>query len=168
MDIDSIQRLITQRRDDIGQRYASLPQTEANIRASLFGGDKTLGSLRENAAAKIKELYTHDKQMASTFQSTAPDFIEDPGARASYGRQVLANTGGELADIQKGVANRQDVLGEALKNAMNIAKTALEAKRLELESLQEERRFALDREKAKSSGSGSGSGGLQDLFAAIM
>lgn len=139
--MQQIQNALAQKRTEIGQRYASLPQTEANLRASLYGGDQTLGSLRENEAAKIKELYNHDQQVASTYQPTSPGFIEDPASKAKYGSMILGNTGGELADIQKGIANRRDVLGDALEKGMKMAMYGLEALKQEYGGLESERDF---------------------------
>ena len=121
----------------IGEYSAKAPQTEADLRSSLFGSDQTLGSLRENEADKIKELYNHDKTIASNYQPPE-GFLEDPGAKAQFGSDVIARQGGELADIQKGIANRRDVLGESLEKGLKIFLMGLDALKYEQSGLQDQ------------------------------
>lgn len=143
MDTNAILEQMRTKRAEIGQRYADAPKTAADLRASLFGEDKTLSSLRENEAAKIKELYEHDKAIASNYVPQTPGFIEDPGAKARFGSEVLARQGGELADIQKGIANRRDVLGDALTKGMEIFTAGLDAMKWEYGGMRDERDFLL-------------------------
>ena len=126
----------------IGEYSAKAPQTEADLRSSLFGSDQTLGSLRENEADKIKELYNHDKTIASNYQPPE-GFLEDPGAKAQFGSDVIARQGGELADIQKGIANRRDVLGDALDRGMKIFMAGLDALNSEYSGLKDQGNFAM-------------------------
>lgn len=143
MTTDEIQKAMRKKRTEIGSRIADYPKTAADLRSSLFGEDKTLGSLRENEAAKIKELYEHDKAVASNYVPQTPGFIEDPGAKARFGSDVLARQGGELADIQKGIANRRDVLGDALTKGMEIFTAGLDALKFEYGGMKDERDFQL-------------------------
>lgn len=133
--------------EEIGKYAAKAPQTEADLRSTLFGSDQTLASLRENEAAKIKELYEHDKILASNYVPQTPGFIEDPGAKARFGSDVLARQGGELADIQKGIANRRDVLGEALDKGMAIFTAGLDALKFEYGGIKDQGSFALELQK---------------------
>ena len=142
MDIYEIQKLMREKSKAIGEYSAKAPQTEADLRSSLFGSDQTLGSLRENEADKIKELYNHDKTIASNYQPPE-GFLEDPGAKAQFGSDVIARQGGELADIQKGIANRRDVLGDALDRGMKIFMAGLDALNSEYSGLKDQGNFAM-------------------------
>lgn len=138
MDLEELQKKISGKRQELGQRYAEVPDIETRIRADLFGNDKSLQTMRENENAKIKELFEFDKGLATTYQSPVPGFVDDPSSVARYGQQQLRERAGELADVQKGIANRRDVLGDALERAMKLANYGLEAKRLEIQALQDE------------------------------
>ena len=130
--------LMGEKRQQIGQRYADLPKIEDNIRSSLFGGDQTLSSLRGNESAKVKELYEFDKGLAVAQQSGPAGFIDDPASAAKYGSVQLQNRAGELSDIQRGIANRRDVLGDALEKALKMMNYGLEAAKLEYAGMQDE------------------------------
>lgn len=140
MDYDHLMQLMTQKRQDIGQRFAPEARMahEDKIRGMLFGGDQTLSSLRGNEAGKVKELYEFDKGLAVAQQSGPAGFIDDPASAAKYGSVQLQNRAGELSDIQRGIANRRDVLGDALEKALKMMNYGLEAAKLEYAGMQDE------------------------------
>lgn len=142
--ITSIQNALTQKRTESGQRFAMPPNTLANMQSAVNDIPFLQGrreNYRDQYGEKIKELFNHDKQMASTFQPTSPDFIEDPGARARHGNQILSNTGAEIADIQKGLGNVSDKIGNALEMGMKLALFGIEADKYALEGLENDRNF---------------------------
>lgn len=165
MDIDALNNLITQKRTELGQRIASTPQVEGQYREQLFGGDKQLSSLYSNEEAKIKELYDHDKRLATYADPNSSTYLADPYQREVARAKQHQGTVGELADIQTQRSKRKDVLGDALDRAMKMMEYGLKAQELEYEGLQKDRDF---KQRQKESGTaGDGSGSLTDLFNAI-
>lgn len=168
MDIQSLTDQIAQRRTDLGQRIAQLPQQQSQYAEQLYGGDRQLGSLRDNENAKIQELYQHDKMLADQYANqSSPLYMADPYAREKARAIQTQGTVAELGDIQKNVAKRKDVIGGALDNALKMLQAGIEAEKLQMDSLNQERQFQFELGKAKGTIGGSGNGNLNDLFNAI-
>ena len=158
-DIANIQKALSEKRQEVGQRFASIPNIEAGIRSDLFGGDQTLKSLRGNETDKIKELYNHDKRMAETYANPeSASYLADPYAREKALSMQSGATAGELSDIRGNISTRKDVLGDALEKALKLLNYGLEASKLEYSGLQDELDTAIklqeieERRKEKASG----------------
>lgn len=164
MDIDQLSSLIAQKRTELGQRIANVPNMEGQYRQELFGNDRQLASLYENENTKIQELYEHDKRLATYADPNSPTYMKDPYAREVARAKQHQGTVGELSDIQTQRSKRKDVLGDALDRAMKMLEYGLKAQELELSGLESDRSFA---QRQKESGP-NGSGDLTDLFNAIM
>lgn len=121
------QNLITQNRQNTGQRSADLVSTEANLRADIFGKDPQLENLRSQEAAKVRQLYEHDKNVAAQYQ-TPPEQgqILDPYIRELQLSNRYAGTMETLTGIRAGKEKRKDILGDVLKNTMNIFNALME------------------------------------------
>lgn len=157
-DIAAIQKAISEKRQDIGQRYADMPALESKTRADLFGNDATTNSLRANETAKIKELYDHDKRLADTYANKeSPNYMADPYAREKAAAMQSQATAGELSTIQGQIGQRRDILGDALEKAMKLLSYGLEASKFEYSGLQDELDTAMklqDKEDAKKEKAG--------------
>ncbi|MEK9207255.1 MAG: hypothetical protein AAB922_02155 [Patescibacteria group bacterium] len=157
-DIAAIQKAISEKRQDIGQRYADMPALESKTRADLFGNDATTNSLRANETAKIKELYDHDKRLADNYANKeSPSYMADPYAREKAVAMQSQATAGELSTIQGQIGQRRDILGDALEKAMKLLSYGLEASKFEYSGLQDELDTAMklqDKEDAKKEKAG--------------
>lgn len=158
--LDEMQRLLSQNRQEIGTRVAELPRTEENIRANLFGGDKTLASLRQNQETKIMELFEHDKRIAERYANPQSEaYLQDPYMREVARANQFQGTVGELSQLQSQTEARRDVLGDTLDKALKLAQYGVQAKQIENQLLQQE--FENELNKQKLSG---GSGTLDELL----
>lgn len=143
-DINAIQSALSTKRQEIGQRYADIPNIEAKVRSDLFGGDKTLESLRSNETAKIRELYDHDKRLADTYANPeSASYMADPYAREKAIAMQSGATAGEISTIQGQIGKRKDILGDALEKAMKLLSYGLEASKFEYSGLQDELNTAM-------------------------
>lgn len=139
MDLAKLQEQMGVKRQELGQRYADLPEIESKIRADLFGQDNTLSSLQGNEKSKILELYEHDKALADTYSNPQhASYMEDPYAREKARATRFQGTAGELVDIQNQTQKRRDVLGTTLEKALKMLQYGLEAQRLEYSGMQDE------------------------------
>lgn len=130
---------MSQKRQEIGQRYAEIPDIESKTRESLFGNDQVLKGLQGNETSKIQELYGHDKVLADRYANPQSEgYLEDPYAREKARAMRFQGTAGELSDIQNQIQTRRDVIGDALERAMKLINYGLEAKKLEMEGLKDE------------------------------
>jgi hypothetical protein len=176
MDYNALTNLLGQKRQELGQRIADMPNVEANVRADMFGSDNVTKNLNTQEQSSIDQLFSYDQQVAQQYQqnpglsATPGGRILDPYARelAKANREKSAAT--SLTDIRQKQQTRRDVIGESLANALKIAQAALDAKKAELEQLNSDRNFAWDvyKEKNKSSGGGGGQAALGTLMSALM
>ena len=172
--IQALQEALAKKRQEIGQRYASIPQTESNLRASLFGQDQTLGTLRGQEETKLKELFQHDKNVAAQYQ-TPPEQgqVLDPYIRETQLSQRYGGTMQDLAGIRSNISQRRDVLGDAMAKSMQMLEMGIRAAELERNALKDELDFALKLEESRRPKGGSGGGdagraaALQELFKTI-
>lgn len=164
--IEEYQNLLGQKRKDIGQRIAAIPQTEQQLRGTMFS-DSTLQGLRGQEQAKIKELWEHDKRLAEQYANPESEvYLEDPYAREQARATQFQGTVGELGDIQQDIGTRRDVIGDALENAMKLLQYGVEAQKFEYSALTDELNSAikLEEQRQKKAASGADSGYLTDLF----
>jgi hypothetical protein len=134
-----LQKLLSQNRQDLGQRVADIPKTEDNLRAGLFENDQTLNSLRQNQQAKILEMYQHDKTLAQQYANPESNlYLKDPYQRELARSTQFQGTAGELGSINNLIQSRRDVLGDTLDKAMKLAQYGVQAKQLENQLMQQE------------------------------
>lgn len=139
MDYNALLQQMGQKRQEIGQRYAELPNIEQKTRESLFGNDQVLKGLQGNETSKIQELYGHDKVLADRYANPESEgYLADPYAREKARAMRFQGTAGELSDVQNQIQTRRDVIGDALERAMKLINYGLEAKKLEMEGLKDE------------------------------
>lgn len=158
---EDYQALISQKRQDIGQRYADAPNVESKMRESLFGGDQVLGTLRGHESEKVKELFEHDKSVAAQYQTPpAEGQILDPYIRETQLTNRYRGTMEDLTGIRSNIATRRDVLGDALEKGMKMLMYGLEAAKFEYSGLQDELKTEMQleeqRQKAAERGSAAG------------
>ena len=138
MNPEEIQRLISQNRQETGQRYAAIPGQYEQIRGELFGGDQTLRSLRGAEEEKIQELWRHDQDISRYSEPTSPTYLEDPYQRERARAIHFQGTVGELTGLQSQIAQQRDVLGDTLEKALRMLEYGSKAKEFENQSLQRE------------------------------
>lgn len=156
---EDYQAAIAKNRQDIGQRFADIPNVESRMRESLFGGDQVLGTLRGQESDKIKELFDHDKSVAAQYQTPpAAGQILDPYIRETQLTNRYRGTMEDLTGIRSNIATRRDVLGSALEKGMKMLMYGLEAAKFEHTSLQDEltNQMKLDEMKQRNSERGAG------------
>ena len=172
MDYEAINRQLTQKREDLGQRIAKMPEMESNLRESMFGNDAVTNTLNTQERSKIDELFSHDQTVAAQYQTPPQQGqILDPYIRELQLTNRYRGTAGDLTKIRQGQQTRRDVIGDSLQNALKLAQQSLEMKKMELDSLERDRDFAWDvyKEKnKKTGGSGGGQGVSQALFNSIL
>lgn len=146
MNPKDIQRLLAQTRQDLGQRYAQIPQTISQFPTKAT--DPQYQSLMGNKNQKIMELYEHDKRLADTYANPQSDlYMEDPYARERARAVQAQATGGEIVDIGQQMAQRGNVLQDAMEQSMRLMEYGLRAKELEAQLLQKEFQNLLDLEQ---------------------
>ncbi len=176
MDYNSLMTLMGQKRQEIGQRYADLPNTEAKVRESIFGNDPVQNNLNSQEKTKIDELFSHDQAVSNQYKSAPePGQILDPYIRELQLTNRYRGTAGDLTDIRQKKEQRKDVLGDALEKALKMLNYGLEAGKLELSGLQDEfdnkmklDDFALRKaEKANGGADKRGQGATDEALAAL-
>lgn len=132
-----IQNALTQKRQEIGQRFADLPKTETNLRANLFGGDPALETLRSQESDKVKELFEHDKAVAAQYQTPPePGMVLDPYIRELQLTNRYRGTMEDLTGVRKKISTRQDIVGDMVDKAMKVFLAGLDALKYEATGLE--------------------------------
>ena len=136
---DEYMTQIAQRRQEVGQRIAGMPQFQTSLSEAVYGKEKGLPSMREQMSGKIAALYDTDKRLAESYSRPGTDmYIEDPYQRrkviSAQHKQELQ----EIQSLQNMIANRQDVLGSAIDKGLEIYKAGVDAQKFEYEGLMDE------------------------------
>lgn len=150
---EQIQNALTEKRQEIGQRIADLPSTEANVRENLVGSDPALSTLRSQETDKVKELFEHDKAVAAQYTTPPePGMVLDPYIRELQLTNRYRGTMEDLAGIRQNISTRQDILGSMVEKAMKVFEKAIDAMKFEYTGLEGDLGRALDAEKPKGGG----------------
>lgn len=173
MDYESINKLIGEKSQALGTRYAEMPKMEASLRESMFGNDAVTNTLNSQEKSAIDELFSHDQNVATQYaqnpslSTTEAGRVLDPYARELALSNRYRGTANTLTDIRQKQQTRKDVIGDSLANALKLATQSLEMKKFELEQLEKDRDFAWQVYKEKNKGGG-GQGTTSDFFNTIL
>ena len=154
---DSYMSQIAQARQDVGQRIAGMPQFQTNLSEAVYGKEQALPSLRTQASDKVKALYDLDKRAADRYANpTSNMFIKDPYAREKLMSTQHQNELGGIQDLNNLIAQRQDVLGNAMQKGLDIYKAGIDAQKFEYQSIMDELDAKIKIDAAKRAGASSG------------
>jgi len=153
---DDYMAQISQARQDLGQRIAGLPQFQTNLSEEVYGREQALPSLRSQVSDQIKALYDVDVRAADRYANPQSEmFIRNPYNREKIMSQQHQGGLGQIQDLQNLIAQRQDVLGNAMEKGLEIYKAGLEAQKFNYQSLLDELDAQMKIDAAKRSAAGS-------------
>jgi hypothetical protein len=169
---DDYMTQIAERRQEVGQRIAGLPQFETDLREEVYGKEQAVPSLRENISSQMRQLYDVDKRAADQYSNpNAPLYIRDPYKREQMMGQQHTRGMETIQGLQNMLAGRQDVIGNALDKGLQIYQAGVDAANFERQGLLDELNAAIAVQKARSTGTGgSGTSGSRysDLVRRLM
>lgn len=165
MNPNTIQQLLSQKRQEIGARYAELPS-----KFTSTTNDPQLTALGGREMDKIRELYEHDKTLADRYANPQSEaYLEDPYAREKARAIQSQATLGEIGDIQQLREQRKSTLDDALERGLKIflaGITGLESESDFLEKMLEREDKLAEKRASKAEKAGKASA-LQQLFKQI-
>lgn len=130
-------------RQTYGQRQADLPQTQEELRQTIYGGDKVLPTLRATRDDAIMALYDVDKRLADRYANPQSEmFIRDPYAREKLAAGQHQSVLGSVAGAERQVARREDILGNLLDKSLQLAMIQAETARNQHSMLLNEAKLA--------------------------
>lgn len=150
MSPEEIQNLYRQRNEELNQRIAQAPEPVNTA------SDPEIAQYRTQYSSKIKELFDHDRVLATrssyfqpgpapgphstgptaTAEMTQPSLqILDPMVNATASANRTQAVAGELGDILSKIGERKDMLEDAYEKGIRIYQIGLEAKKQELAGL---------------------------------
>ena len=141
MDPNKTQELLSQKRTEIGQRYAELPTKFASP-----ADDSQLQAMSGQEMDKIKELYEHDKRLAERYANPESEaYLDDPYAREKARATQSQATLGEIGTIQSQREKRKSTLEDALSRGLQLFLAGIQGLEKESDFLQSQ----IDKEDKK-------------------